>query len=411
MRRLTRVVALLMLFLLLSAQAEQMATVPPDEPMFGAGMATVPPDELLTNADMPTAPPDEEILDVPLRRAVIRAVGDVMSHDRQLRYARRSDGSYDYHPQYALAADSLAAADYTIANLETSIGQVGGQAYSGFPLFNAPEAMLDALKDAGVDFLTLANNHMLDRRFAGMCQTADRVEAWGFAHGGSNRTPEEREAPVVVEVNGIAIGFICCTAGTNGMEGGSPEARSYGVNYLRDMDWNAEAAKLRAAGAEVVIAVVHWDYEYQRSPSAGTVATAKDMIAAGVDVILGSHPHVVQPVEYLTVEADGGARTGLVAYSLGNFCSNQVKPYTNAGIILQFTLLEDQQGGIQVRDAAYVPTFCWRHGGDDGIQVMPSLKYADDLPAGMPLYVANDMYVSAKELRKLIGAEIAELKE
>ena len=375
-----------------------------------AEMPTLPPDELWTGANMPTVPPDEEILDVPLRRAVIRAVGDVMSHDRQLRVALRSDGSYDYHPQYALAVDSLSAADYTIANLETTIGTVDGQAYSGFPLFNAPEALLDALKDAGVDFLTLANNHMLDRRFKGMCQTVDRVEEWGFGHGGANRTPEEREAPVIAEVNGIRIGFICCTSGTNGMEAGSREAREFGVNYIGGIDWPGEVGRLRDAGAEIVIAVPHWDYEYQRAPAAGTVATAKRMIAAGVDVILGSHPHVVQPVEWVSATGEDGAeRRGLVAYSLGNFCSNQVAPYSTAGIILQFTLLEGQDGAIHVTEPSYVPTFCWRQG--EGIQTMPSLKSTDDPPKGMPIYTVNDMYVSAKDLRKLIPEEIVELRE
>ena len=100
---------------------------------------------------------------VPLRSAHIRAVGDVMVHARQLEIAAQPDGSYDFHPQFALIADSLAGADYTIANLETTIGKYHDMDYSGYPLFNSPESLLDAVKDAGVDFLTLANNHILDR--------------------------------------------------------------------------------------------------------------------------------------------------------------------------------------------------------------------------------------------------------
>lgn len=364
-------------------------------------------------AAMPSNTDDMDLLpgDQPLRCAVIRAVGDVMSHTKQLEIALQRDGTYDYHPQYAYVADSLARADYTIANLETTVGQHGDMAYSGFPLFNAPVDLLDALKDAGVDFLTMANNHMLDRYFDGMCRTVDEVEARGFGHGGANRTQDEHDAPVLAEVNGIRIGFICCTTMTNGMEYACvPDARIYGITYLQDLDWPAEVKKLRAAGAEVVIAIPHWDAEYQRTPAAGTVAWAKKLIAAGVDVILGSHPHVVQPIEYVTAEgADGQPRTGLVAYSLGNFCSNQSAQYTDSGIIFQFTLREDQAGKIQVTDPAYVPTFCWHQ--FDIIATLPALKYTDDPPFDMVDWRVYRLRACAKELRDIIGGGIAMLEE
>ena len=203
---------------------------------------------------MPTLEPVQ-----PLRSARIRAVGDLMVHTRQLEIARQPDGSYDFDPQYALIRDSVADADYTIANLETTIGLYGSMDYSGFPLFNSPESLLDTIKAAGVDFLTLANNHMLDRYFDGMRATVDHVEAHGFDFAGANRTPEEKQRPKVVQVNGIGIGFICCTEMTNGMEDFCDIAASaYGVNYVRQVNISAEVAALRAAGAEVVIAVPHW---------------------------------------------------------------------------------------------------------------------------------------------------------
>ena len=349
--------------------------------------------------------------DVPLRRAVIRAVGDVMSHDKQLQIALQPDGTYDYHPQYAWVADCLAAADYTIANLETTVGKYKDTAYSGFPMFNAPEALLDALEDAGVDFLTMANNHMLDRYFDGMCQTVDLVEAHGFAHGGANRTQAEHDAPVIADINGIRVGFICCTTMTNGMEYACvKEARTFGITYVQNVDWPAEVEKLRAAGAEVVIAIPHWDAEYQRQPGAATVAWARKMVAAGVDVIIGSHPHVVQPIEYVTADGpDGQPRTGLVAYSLGNFCSNQSKQYTDAGIIFQFTLQEDQDGAIRVADPAFVPTFCWHQFGT--IATLPALKYREDPPREMVEWRLQRLRASVHELRTLIGEDIAMLEE
>ncbi|MBR1820353.1 MAG: CapA family protein [Clostridia bacterium] len=348
---------------------------------------------------------------VPLRSARIRSVGDLMVHKKQLEIARQPDGSYDFHPQYALIADSLADADYTIANLETTIGQYENRPYSGFPMFNTPESLLDAVRDAGVDFLTLANNHMLDRYFEGMVKTVDNVEAWGFDFGGANRSPEEQAAPKVVAVNGINIGFLCYTQMTNGMEDWSNAAvKTYGVNYLRKANISEEVQRLREAGADVVIAIPHWGEEYFRRPESYVVAWGRKMIAAGVDVVLGSHPHMVQPVEFVEAQTDGGeTRRGLVAWSMGNFISNMTKRYTDSGIILEFTIQERQDGGFGIEGVGCVPIYCWKR--DDGIQAISSLKYLDDPPEGMSSGAYGRMQDSYWELRNLLDESIAMLAE
>ena len=347
----------------------------------------------------------------PLRSARIRACGDLMVHKKQLEIARQADGSYDFHPQYALIADSLANADYTIANLETTVGQYENRPYSGFPMFNTPESLLDAVKDAGVDFLTLANNHMLDRYFEGLVKTVDNVEAWGFDYGGASRTPEERERLDIVEVNGIRIGFICCTEMTNGMEDWSNAAvKEYAVHYLRQIDFPAQVAALRQAGADVVIAVPHWGAEYERRPQAYVVNWGKKMIAAGVDVVLGSHPHMVQPVEFVEAQTETGeTRRGLVAWSLGNFIDNMTKRYTDSGILLEFTLRERQDGTFGVEDVGCVPIYCWRR--DGSIQAISSLKYLDERPEGMSSGAYQRMMDSYHELEALLGPDIAMLAE
>ena len=361
----------------------------------------------------PTQIPQMAVPEAPvkLRTARIRAVGDLMMHKRQLEIAKQKDGSYDFHPQYAMIADSLADADYTIANLETTVGKYGKMAYSGFPMFNAPESYLDAVKDSGVDFLTLANNHMLDRYFDGMTHTVDLVDQWGFDHGGAYRTPEEQAAPVVVDVNGIKLGMLCYTQMTNGMERFcKTDPREYGIDYLNSKTFEADVRQLRDAGAEVVIAMPHWGQEYKRKPEANTVALAKKLVAAGVDVVLGSHPHMVQPVEYVTVETgDGETRTGLVAYSLGNFVSNMVVQYTDSGIILDFTIREKQDGGFEIVDVGVVPVFCWRSGS--AIRALSSLKYYDEAPEGMDKGRYARMKASYRELRDLLDDDIKMLKE
>ena len=361
----------------------------------------------------PTRIPEMAVPEAPvkLRTARIRAVGDLMMHKKQLEIARQQDGSYDFHPQYALIADALGNADYTIANLETTVGKYNNMAYSGFPLFNAPETYLDAVKDAGVDFLTLANNHMLDRYFDGMTHTVELVDQWGFDHGGAYRTPEEQAEPVVVDVNGSKIGMLGYTQMTNGMERFcKTNPREYGIDYLKSDTFAEDVQKLRDAGAEVVIAMPHWGQEYRRKPEANTVSLAKKLVAAGVDVVLGSHPHMVQPVEYVTVETeDGGTRTGLVAYSLGNFVSNMVVQYTDSGIILDFTIREKQEGGFEIVDVGAVPVFCWRSGRM--IQALSSLKYYDAKPEGMDNGRYARMKASYRELRDLLDDSIPMLEE
>ena len=352
--------------------------------------------------------PDEPVR---LRSARIRAVGDLMVHEKQLKYARQADGSYDFHPQYALVADALGNADYTIANLETTIGKAGKKPYSGFPMFNSPEALLDTVRDSGVDFLTIANNHMLDRYLDGLYRTIDNVEACGFDYGGGNRSPEECDRPVIVDVNDIKIGFLCYTQMTNGVERFcGKDAKAFAVNYLKADRIEDDVRRIREAGAEVVIAIPHWGQEYHRKPEANTVKLARKMIAAGVDVILGSHPHMVQPVEYVTVELeDGTTRTGLVAYSMGNFISNMSRRYTDSGIIVEFTLLEKQDGGFEAVDVGVVPIYNWHSGSL--IQAVPSLKYYDDPPEGMGSPRANRMRASCREIRELMGEDIALLAE
>ena len=346
-----------------------------------------------------------------LRSVRIRAVGDVLAHEHQLKIAKQKDGSYDFHPQLSMIADSLADADYTIANLETTIEKCRGLGYSGYPSFNSPKALLEALKDAGVDFLTLANNHMLDRRMEGLLNTIGYVDAYGFDHGGTNRSLAEKAIPNIVEVNGIRIGFICETRYTNSQENHlTEEERAYAVNYLDADDFNADLQRLKDENVDVIIAVLHWGEEYMRKPDAKTVKIAQYMISQGVDVILGSHPHVAQPIQMMTVQgADGRERTGLVAYSLGNFLSNQSWRYVCAGLMLDFTLQEKQEGGFEIRNVGVVPLFCWN--SPKMVCTISSQKYLNYPPKGMNAATVKEMEQAYSDLRTLIDDRVPFLVE
>ena len=403
---------LLTILLLLPPVVPVRAEVPAETEAQAAEPTEAAPKNPLALDVVPTVPPLPEAPEaIPLRSARIRAVGDLMMHDKQLKIARQSDGSYDFHPQYELIAPSLADADYTIANLEMTVGKYKDTEYSGYPLFNAPESMLDAIRDAGIDFLTLANNHILDRYFTGMQRTVELVDEYGFAHGGANRTPEEHDTPVIVEVNGIKLGMICTTQMTNGMETYCNDAvKVYGVNYLDKTNFTAEVARLRELGADIVISLPHWGDEYLRQPGPYQVEKAKQMIAAGVDVILASHPHMIQPVKWVTVDTeDGGQRTGLVAYCLGDFISNMTKRYTDAGIILEFTIQEQQDGSLAIENVGYVPVFTWRE--ENMIRTVSSAKYRSERPTGMTDDMYDRLKTSYRDTTDLLGDWLIVLTE
>lgn len=339
----------------------------------------------------------------PLRSARIRAVGDLMVHKKQLAIARQADGSYDFHPQYALIAGSLADADYTIANLETTVGQYRDMAYSGFPMFNSPETLLDAVRDAGVDFLTLANNHMLDRWSGGVKNTVDNVEKYGFAHVGAYRTQQEKDTPVICEVGGIRFGFIAYTHSTNTMERRGTDAEAVAlVPYIQKADFKADVQRLRQAGAEVVIAFPHWGKEYVRTPDDSQKKYAKQLAQAGVDIIIGSHSHMVQPMGYQTVTADDGVtRQVFTMFSMGNFISDHIVQYTDNGVILDFTVNEHSDGSFSCDDVGYIPTYTWKQ--DGAVRVLPSGKYLKNRPSGMDDENYNRMVASYYEIAEILG--------
>ena len=332
-------------------------------------------------------------------------MGDLITHQVQLDIARQADGSYDFHPQYARVAGALADADYTIANLETTIGRKDNRAYSGFPNFNTPESLLDTLKDAGIDFLTLANNHILDRGFDGMKLTVDNVARRGFDYAGANRTPEEKVRTVVVDAGGVRVGMLCYTEMTNGMpkkKDKSP-ARQYGVNYMGDADFDEDVRRLREAGAEVVIALPHWGVEYRREPTERMQSDAQRLVAAGVDVVLGSHPHMVQPVTWVEavdrIRRDATGTGGLQPGQLHQQPGQALHRFRHtAGFHAEGAgdrrLRRDRREGDAhlLLAAAGV------------IQTLPALDYYDAPPEGMDDGTWQRLRACVDDLREMIGA-------
>ena len=204
--------------------------------------------------------------------------------------------------------------------------------------------------------------------------------------------------------------MLCYTDYTNGLEKRSdPQARASGVNYIEDADFAAEVQKLREAGADAVIAYMHWGREYRREANDEQRAVTDRLLAAGVDVILGSHPHVVQPAGMREVTlADGTKHEALVAYSLGNFNSAMTDEYTDSGIILEFALVEQEEGGFAVENIGFVPTYCWEK---DGVfTTIPALSHYDEAPEGMSDAQHQRLRKSVDDVTALMGGRLTVLE-
>lgn len=323
------------------------------------------PDNPGDNGDNPDPPPD-------IRTATLMAAGDIMAHLTQVEQAS-TGGSYDFSPSFSFITPYLQSADLTVGNLETVLaGQERG--FSGYPNFNSPDELAANLKQAGFDLLATANNHSLDMGIDGLFRTVNSLTGAGLKCFGTCRSPEER-LPLTVEVNGIKISFLSYTGTTNGIP--VPAGYEYAINYIPDFNTIDpiidDISAARENGADLVVLYMHWGHEYWLTPNDLQRDLARRLAAAGADLIIGGHPHVMQPMEWITVEQeDGPPRQTLVAYSLGNFISNQFHwepwiptPKVQYGLVAEVEISKDMQTGLTwISQADYEITWVhrnWRH--------------------------------------------------
>ncbi len=264
-----------------------------------------------------------------LRRAKIVFVGDVMAHTPQLNAARRA-GGYDFSDVFKYVKPIFGAADLVVANLETTLATT--PPYSGYPLFRTPAELARAAADAGVDVMATANNHSLDAGAEGVRSTLRILDEYGIGHTGTSAT-SERCAPYQTECGGIRIALLNYTYGTNGIA----VPKDVSVNVLDTVAITADIA--RCVDSEVKICLLHWGVEYSRRPSVEQRRISQFLNRHGVSVVVGSHPHVVQPTE-CTAE-------GVTIYSLGNFVSNQSDRYADGGIIAEVDIVEVESGEFE----------------------------------------------------------------
>jgi poly-gamma-glutamate synthesis protein (capsule biosynthesis protein) len=279
-------------------------------------------------------------------RVSLLFLGDVMGHDTQINSAFNTQlGEYDYSGCFKYVSNIFEDADFTIANLEVTLA---GPPFKGYPQFSSPDALAIALKDAGVDAMVTANNHCVDRRKQGLERTIDVLDSLEIPHTGTFKDEAQRTThnPLLLRKNGVKIAILNYTYGTNGIAVSEPNV----VNFLDKELIVKDIHSAKALNPDKIIAFVHWGLEYQTSPNGEQKEFNQLFKDNGVDVVIGSHPHVVQPIYF---EQDH-----FVVYSLGNFISNQRTAPRDGGVMVRIELSKVGNETF-VSDAGYYLT--WVH--------------------------------------------------
>jgi len=270
--------------------------------------------------------------------------GDLMQHGTQIRSALQPDGSYRYDTCFSYIRDRFRNADFAVLNMETTYS---GPPYTGYPSFSSPDDLAISTKKAGVNVFLTANNHILDKGVEGARRTVSLYDSLGIMHTGTIRPW------IILEKNGIKTALLNYTYTSNNNSGNE----SFMLNLTDTSLIRRHIGEVRDNGADCIICCMHWGVEYQLHSAPEQRLLAHWLRKAGVTAVIGSHPHVPQSIE--VVNGEDGKPAFLVAYSLGNFISNQPEPFTRMGLILNFELVITQTGPC-IESLWYEWIWTWR---------------------------------------------------
>jgi poly-gamma-glutamate capsule biosynthesis protein CapA/YwtB (metallophosphatase superfamily) len=306
-----------------------------------------------------------------VRTVTLSFVGDLMCHSPQMDYAKVGKDSFDFKPTFSEVKEYLSSADITFGNLETTLTGAKNK-YSGYPLFNSPDEFLDALKDCGFDFLFTSNNHCLDRGKNGVLSTIEKIHSVGLQSTGTFNSEKDRDSIRIINVNGMSLAVLAYTYGTNGNP--IPKNGKYLVNLIDTLLVKKDIQTAKSKNVDAVLVYYHFGEEYQRVPNTYQKEIVERTISYGANIIIGSHPHVIQGAEYFS-SMDEKFPKGFVAYSLGNFISNQRWRYSDCGVILTIKLQQNLfKKAISITDASIIPTWVYKGKVEDSNRflILPS---------------------------------------
>lgn len=334
-------------------------------------------DEILE--DVPVEDPSEKVPEN--TQATILATGDIMFHMPQIRGAYDENiGKYDFKHNFEYVKKYIKSADLAVANFETV---TAGEdiPYSGFPNFNSPVETLDAIKYAGFHMLTTSNNHCLDQGKKGLLNTISAIEERGLINIGTYKEPAEDI--FMMDINNIKIALLSYTYGFNGMGYTlTEEEQKYMVRKIDEDRIEHDIQKTKDKGADIVVVFIHWGNEYQREPSEEQIKLGRKMVQWGANIILGSHPHVIQRSEIIQYNG----KDNYIIYSMGNFLSNQRREtmdnkYTEDGVMVKLILEKDySKKQTIIQDIEYIPTWVRRYKQDGRwvYQILPVKEFLNN---------------------------------
>ena len=341
----------------------------------------------------------------------LTSLGDTLCHNTQYwdAYNSKTD-EYDFSYVYEDIKNYTLSSDITIGSLETTFaGKEKG--YSNYPTFNTPDSLATALKDIGVDVVSLAENHALDYGYTGLCRTIDVFNNIGLSHLGTYKTAEDQEKILIKDVKGVKIAFINYTYGTNGIP--LPSGKDFCVNLI-DKDFiKKQINQAKEQNVDMIVACMHWGTEYRTTANSEQKDLANFLFENGVDVILGNHPHVLEPMEKKTITLqDGTTKDVFVVYALGNFTADQRDEITRDSAILNLTITKNSDSKISIDKVNYVPIYMYKNTNvsTHKFKILDIEKTIKDYEEGKNTSINSTVYNNLKKqlekIKSILGDEL-----
>ncbi len=341
----------------------------------------------------------------------LTSLGDTLCHNTQYWDAYNSKtNEYDFSYVYEDIKNYTLSSDITIGSLETTFaGKEKG--YSNYPTFNTPDSLATALKNIGVDVVSLAGNHALDYGYTGLCRTIDVFNNIGLSHLGTYKTAEDQEKILIKDVKGVKIAFINYTYGTNGIP--VPSGKEFCVNLI-DKDFiKKQINQAKEQNVDMIVACMHWGTEYRTTANSEQKDLANFLFENGVDVILGNHPHVLEPMEKKTITLqDGTTKEVFVVYALGNFTADQRDEITRDSAILNLTITKNSDSKISIDKVNYVPIYMYKNTNvsTHKFKILDIEKTIKDYEEGTNTSINSTVYNNLKKqlekIKSILGDEI-----
>lgn len=339
------------------------------------------------------------------------ALGDTLCHNTQYWDAyNKQTGIYDFSYVYDDIRSYTEASDITISSLETTFaGEDRG--YSNYPTFNTPDSLATALKGIGIDIISTAGNHALDYGYSGLCRSIDVLNNAGLSHLGTYKSAEEQEQILIKDVKGVKIAFINYTYGTNGIP--VPSGKEYCVNLIDKELIKRQITQAKEAKVDMIVACMHWGTEYRTTANSEQKELADFLFKNGVDVIIGNHPHVLEPMEKRTVSLDDGTiKDCFVVYALGNFTADQREEITRDSAILNLTITKNSDGKISIDKVNYVPIYMYKNKNisTKKFKILDIEKTISEYESGQDTSIGSSVYnnlkIQLQKIRSILGNEI-----